>query len=84
MTDEAILDKLTDIFRLLFGYTGEPLTLQITSDDIEAWDSMANITLAIEIEAVFSIRIKMAEMEKLKSVRDLVALVRSCLPVSTH
>jgi acyl carrier protein len=82
MTDEAILDRLTEIFRLIFGYDGGFLTLQMTSDDIEAWDSLSNITLAIEIEARFSIKIKMAEMERLKSVNDLVALVRSSLPVT--
>jgi acyl carrier protein len=83
MTDEEILGRLTDIFRYVLNYGGEALTLQMTADDIAAWDSMSNITLAIEIEARFSIHIKMAEMERLKNTKDLVALVRSSLPVST-
>lgn len=83
MTDEEILDRLTDIFRYVFDYDGGILTPQITSDDIEAWDSMSNITLAIEVEHRFMIKIKIADMEGLKNVKDLVALVKSSLPLST-
>jgi acyl carrier protein len=83
MTDQDILERLTDICRYIFDYDGDTLTQDMTSDDIEAWDSMSNITLAIEIEKRFGIKIKMAELEKLKSVRSLVALIKSSLPIST-
>lgn len=84
MTDEQILTELTDIFRLMFDYDGPELTADVTSDDIEAWDSMANITLALEIERRFKIKIKMAEMESLKDVSELLALIKAQLPVSTQ
>ncbi len=81
MSDEDILESLTDIFRYVFDYEGQSLTLDMTSDDIEAWDSMSNITLAIEIEKRFKIKIKMAEMENLKNIKDLVTLVRSSVSI---
>jgi acyl carrier protein len=83
MTDEDILERLTDVFRYVFDYEGEGLTTAMTSDDIAAWDSMSNITLAIEVENSFHIKIKMAEMERMKNVKDLVALVKTSLPLST-
>lgn len=81
MSDEDILERLTDIFRYVFDYEGQSLTLDMTSDDIEAWDSMSNITLAIEIEKRFKIKIKMAEMENLKKIKDLVTLVQSSVSI---
>ncbi len=83
MSDEDILERLTDIFHYVFDYDGQTLSLNMTSDDIEAWDSMSNITLAIEIEKRFEIKIKMANMENLKNIIDLVALIRSSLSIST-
>ena len=81
MSDEEILERLTDIFRYVFDYEGQTLSLNMTSDDVEAWDSMSNITLAIEIEKRFKIKIKMANMENLKNITNLVALIRSSLSI---
>ncbi len=83
MTDKEILERLTDIYRYVFDYDGDTLTERMTAEDIEGWDSMSNITLALEIEKHFGVKIKMAELESLKSVRALVALIKSSLPLST-
>ena len=83
MDDDKILACLTDIFRHVFEYDGDPLTTDMTADDIKGWDSMSNITLALEIEQKFHVKIKMADMERLKSVKNLVALVSSNLSLST-
>ncbi|MBU6448377.1 MAG: acyl carrier protein [Rhodospirillales bacterium] len=84
MTDNEILKRLTSIFGNVFDYTGEPLTLATTSEDVDGWDSMSNITLALEIERQFYIKIKIAEMESLKNIRELVALIKSRLKLTTH
>lgn len=83
MNDEEILERLTSIFRYVFDYDGDALTPRMTAEDIEAWDSMSNITLAIEIEKHFNIKIKTAEMEKLKNINDLISLIKSSQPIST-
>ncbi len=82
MTDKEILERLTDIYRYVFDYDGDTLTERMTAEDIEGLDSMSNITLALEIEKHFGVKIKMAELESLKSVRALVALIKSSLPLS--
>lgn len=79
MDDDKILECLTDIFHRVFEYDGGLLTTDMTADDIRGWDSMSNITLALEIEQRFHVKIKMADMERLKSVRNLVALISSNL-----
>ncbi|MBU6424796.1 MAG: acyl carrier protein [Rhodospirillales bacterium] len=82
MTDDDILQRLIEIFRHVFDSDDLVLKPDMTSDDIEGWDSMSTITLAMEIERRFRIKIKMADMESLKSVKELMALIQSCLPVS--
>ena len=82
--DNEILGRLTSVFGNVFDYAGEPLTLSMTSDDVDGWDSMSNITLALEIERQFYIKIKIAEMESLKNIRELVILIKSRLKLTTH
>ena len=77
MADDEIMECLNGIFRDVFEDSAITLTPATTPDDIAAWDSMSNITLAIEIEQRFGIRVKTAEMEALQNIADLVALVRA-------
>ena len=84
MTDEEFLDQLHSVFSFVFNYDGGPLTMSMTSEDIPAWDSMSNITLAIELEHHFGIKIKIAEMESLKNIQDLMSLVKSRQQLPTH
>ncbi|HET6307848.1 MAG TPA: acyl carrier protein [Rhodopila sp.] len=71
----AILAKLTDICRDVFDDPGIILTQDTTAEDIPAWDSMAQVRLAVEIEHRFGIKIKSATMEQMRSVRGLLALI---------
>lgn len=76
MPDEEIIARLTDIFQVVFMNNAIRLTVNTSPRDIRGWDSMANITLALEIEDAFKIRIKPAEMEAIENVGDLAALVK--------
>lgn len=76
MDDSQLLDRLTEVFRLVFEDDELTLTPATTADDIAAWDSMSNITLTVEVEHCFGIKIKSAEMESLKNVGDLIGLIR--------
>lgn len=77
MAGDEILGRMTEVFRRVFDDKALTLTPRTTSDDIPGWDSMSNITLAIELEESFRIRIKTAEMETLRNVGDLITLIRS-------
>lgn len=77
MSDTFIQENLTRIFRQIFDNNTIILTPEMTAEDIEAWDSMANIALAIEIENVFRLKIKIGDMENLKSIDDIIKLIKS-------
>jgi acyl carrier protein len=67
-TIEAIL---RDIF--------DDVTLQInestSANDIEDWDSIAQIRIASEVESAFSVKFSFAELQGMKNVGDMVRLI---------
>ena len=48
----------------------------MTADNVEGWNSMNHIFIVVEIEKRFGIKFQAAEMEELKNVGELAALVR--------
>lgn len=83
MSHDQVLDRLTEVFRLVFEDEELTLTRATSAEDIGAWDSMSNITLTIEVEHCFGIKIKSAEMEALKNVGDLIDLIRRHMAPAT-
>ena len=67
-TIEAIL---RDIF--------DDVTLQInestSANDIEDWDSIAQIRIASEVESAFSVKFSFAELQGMKNVGDMIRLI---------
>lgn len=82
MSDADILSQLTTLFRRVFENPGIELRAGDTAEDIPGWDSMAQVTLAIEIEQTFDVRIKSAEMEAVRNIEDLAALIKDRLPAT--
>lgn len=76
MQTDEIITRLTGIFRALFENDTLQLTPETSPEEIRGWDSMANVTLLIEIEHEFKIRIKPAQMEAMQNVGDLVELIK--------
>lgn len=79
MTDEDIIDTLNDIFRRVLDDPSISLSMATTADDVPGWDSMTQITLAVEIEQTLHVKFKNSEMEEMRDIGDLVALVRTHL-----
>lgn len=77
MTDLEILTKLNALFQDVFDDASLDTNKMTNTSDIPGWDSMAQVTLAIEIEQIFKIRIMSAEMEKLRNVGDITDLIQS-------
>ena len=82
MTDGELLQGLNDVFREVFEDDTIVLTPDTTADDVERWDSMSQITLAVEIEHRFHIKIRSARMEEMRSVAGLMKLIRLLSPAT--
>ena len=74
-----ILNKLQEIFRDVFDDETIVLTNETTQDDIEDWDSLAQINISGAIKKDFKIDFSMEEIGKLKNVGEIVKKIEEKL-----
>jgi acyl carrier protein len=82
MSQDALLARLNEVFRSVFDDPDLTVSLATTAKDVRGWDSIVHITLVIEVEREFNVKFRMAEIEKLRNVGDLVAILAAKLPQS--
>jgi len=46
-----------------------------TPNDIEGWDSLANINIIVSIESEFGVKFKMEEISSMKSIGDIARFI---------
>ena len=69
------LARLQEVFRNVFDEESLVVARETTARDIEAWDSVQNITLMLDVEGIFGVRFSTSEMAYLKNVGELVDLI---------
>ena len=79
-----ILSDLTSILREVLDDPDLVLTAETSAADIPGWDSMAHIALVVEVECRFGIQFQAAEIEALRQVGDLVALIAAKRAARRH
>ena len=84
MSDKVLdldqLNRLTDIFRILFSRPDLELSDNLSAKDVSGWDSFNHVNLIINIEEEFSIWFSNDEVGGMQNVGDLKALLVSKLP----
>jgi len=73
MTDQAILDQMTQILRDILADDSIVLTMITRRDDVRDWDSFAYINFIVAVEEKFRVKFGVAEVE---SFPDVGAIVR--------
>ena len=71
-------DRLTDVFCRVFMVNGEE-AVSMSYKDHPAWDSAGQMALVAEIEREFGMRLAPAEIYRLRSYADALALVKGGL-----
>lgn len=66
-----VQDRLTDVFRTIFGDETIVIEDAMTADDIPAWDSVSHIQLVFAVEEEFGIKLNMKDLEGLEDVGTL-------------
>ena len=79
MDRKEILEKLTDIFRATFKDPNLVLTKEMTPEDIDAWDSLAQVMLVSEMQEAFGIKFKLTELLQLTKVDNIINAIESKL-----
>lgn len=79
MEKEAIVSKLTVIFRNVFTSSDLILNDALSANDVDNWDSLTHMILINEIEVQFYIKFKLKELNKMKNVGDLIEIIQTKL-----
>ena len=70
-----VLSKLNLLFQKNFNDESIALNEKTSSFEIDGWNSIEQISLASSIQEEFNVRIKYEEINKMKSVSDMVDLI---------
>jgi acyl carrier protein len=72
MSNEQILEQITQIFRSIFKDNSIIINEAISAQDIDEWDSLNNIQIVIAVEKHFKVRFKSSEIRTWKNVGEMV------------
>ncbi len=67
------IDKLNDIFRMVFDDDTIQIHSGMTANDVDGWDSLSHVNLITTIEATFNIRFTQKELLTQRNVGELIA-----------
>jgi acyl carrier protein len=79
MDDKTIFSRLQLIFDDLFQDSQPTVTMELSANDVEEWDSLMNVQLMVAAEQQFGISISAIDIENLQNVADLVRMIRAKL-----
>ena len=74
-----IIERLTRVFRQVFGDETIVLRPEMTADDVEGWDSFSHINLIIAVELEFGIEFKQNEVLNFENVGALLTSIEKHL-----
>ncbi len=80
MNQDALLERLNEVFRSVFDDPDLTVSSATTAKDVPGWDSIVHITLVIEVERTFNVKFQMSEIEKLRNVGDLLSILAAKQP----
>lgn len=66
-------EKLIAVVAAALRVPTSALTLETGPDDLEAWDSLAQLNVVSEIESEFGVSIPIEQMAEIRHIRDFVA-----------
>lgn len=72
MNTEEIMRKLQDIFIDVFNDKDIYITEKTNAEDIEAWDSLKNISILAAVQDEFSVSFEIDEIVAMKNVGDII------------
>jgi acyl carrier protein len=80
MTDQDILNKLTQILRDLLSDDSIVLTTETKRDEVANWDSSAYVSFIVAVEIEFGLKFRVAEVESFQNVGAIVRKISAMSP----
>jgi len=79
MERTEIVNKLTPVFRNVFGDNSLEITDELSALDVENWDSLSHMLLIADVEKEFAIKFRLKDLNKMTNVGDMIAIISSKL-----
>jgi acyl carrier protein len=76
MTQAEILDRLQPIFKDVLDDDSLVITPSSNASNTPNWDSLSHINLVMSVQSEFKLKFALGELQDLKNVGDLVALIQ--------
>ena len=73
----SALETLSEILRETFDDSALVLTPDLKLQDVANWDSMNHINMVLDVETRFGVGFEVSEIQAIKSIDDLVGLLRN-------
>lgn len=80
MSEAEVLARVVDIVREVLDDDSIQLSTESLPADVEGWDSLAHVSIVVAIERAYKTRFTAQQIERLKTVGDLVRLVGAAVP----
>ena len=80
MTEADAYDRMTGILRDVFGQDELVATPTLAADHVEGWDSFKQVEILIAVQEEFGLKFSSRELDSLKTVGDLIAIVMAKNP----
>ena len=77
MEKTEILNSIQGIFRDILGNEDIHLSELSSPENVEGWDSIANVNVIIAVESEFGIKLGIDDIQRVKMVGDIVSIVQS-------
>lgn len=72
MERKEILIALNGIFSVVLNKENLQLDESMSTDDIDNWDSLTNMTIISEIERLWGVHFKLREIIHMKNIGDMI------------
>jgi len=79
MDRTEITEKLTSIFRDVFKDSSLELNDEMNASYVDNWDSLTHMLMITAVESEFLFKFKLKDLNKMKKVGDLIALIETKL-----
>ncbi|WP_303317691.1 acyl carrier protein [Flavivirga abyssicola] len=73
----TIKENISDVLKSILGHNNFEMRDELTAKDVDGWDSLSHMMIITKIEEAFNIKFKLRDLNKLKNMGSLVAVIQS-------
>jgi len=80
----STFERVRNIASDIFGIPADKITAESSPETIENWDSMQHLNLVLAIEEKFGVQLEPEDIEGMKTIGAVAALVEKKLQSAAH